>query len=123
MKPEDKPSRTSLEVLPSDEPAELLDFSPEERLFHEINLLRIEGYCFSFDPKSAAKRSGKQEFVELVKMPEGAISRPITVEPHPTYGHPSTLAYKLLQAVLKKILLEGSSTEAGLLDTMTFFSK
>ena len=67
MKPPDTPSRTSLEVLPSDEPAELLDLSPEERLFHEINLLRIE-------------RSGKQEFIQLVKMPEGAMSRPITVE-------------------------------------------
>lgn len=103
MKPEDTPARTTLEVLPSDE----LDFSPEERLFHEINLLRIEGYCFSFDPKSAAKRTGKQEFLELVKMPEGAISRPITVEPHPSYGYPSTLAYKILQAVLKKLSDEG----------------
>jgi hypothetical protein len=107
MKPEDTPSRNTIEVLPADEPADLLDYSPEERLFHEVNLLRIEGYCFSFDPKSAAKRTGKQEFIELVKMPEGSVSRPITIEPHPSYGFPSTLAYKILQAVLKKLSDEG----------------
>jgi hypothetical protein len=107
MKSEGTTSHTSFEVLPPDEPGELFDYSPEERLFHEINLLRIEGYCFSFDPKGAAKRTGKQEFVELVKMPEGAVSRPITVEPHPSYGYPSTLAYKILQAVLKKLSDEG----------------
>jgi hypothetical protein len=107
MEPEHTHSRNNLEVLPSEESGELLDLSPEERLFHEINLLRIEGYCFSFDPKSATRRTGKQEFVELVKTPEGAASRPITIEPHPTYGYPSTLAYKILQAVLKKLSDEG----------------
>jgi hypothetical protein len=107
MEPEDTHSPNSLVVLPSGEDGELLDFSPEERLFHEINLLRIEGYCFNFDPKSAAKRAGKHEFVELVKMPGGAVSKPITIEPHPSYGYPSTLAYKILQAVLKKLSDEG----------------
>jgi hypothetical protein len=107
MEPGISHSPNSLQIPPSDDAGELLDLSPEERLFHEINLLRIEGYCFSFDPKSAAKRAGKQEFIELVKMPEGAVSRPITIEPHPTYGYPATLAYKILQAVLKKLSDEG----------------
>src|ERR1700757_764410 len=103
MKPEDTSAHTSLEVLPPDEAGELLDFSPEERFFHKINLLRIEGYCFSFDPKNSSKRTGKQEFLELVKMPEGAVSRPISVEPHPPHGYPSTLPYKILSACLKKV--------------------
>jgi hypothetical protein len=107
MEPGISHSPKSLQIPPSDESGELLDLSPEERLFHEINLLRIEGYCFSFDPKSAAKRAGKQEFIELVKMPEGAVSRPITIEPHPTYGYPATIAYKILQAALKKLSDEG----------------
>ena len=81
----------------------VLELSPDERLFHEINLLRIEGYCFSFDPKGAAKRTGKQDFVELVKTQEGVKSHPISVKPDPDYGFPSTLAYKILQTVLKKL--------------------
>jgi hypothetical protein len=92
---------------PSDAEESSLDLSPEERLFHEINLLRIEGYCFSFDPKSAAKRTGKHDFIELVKTTEGLISRPISVKPDADYGYPSTLAYKILQAVLKKLSDEG----------------
>ena len=29
--------------------------------------------------------------------------RPITIEPHPTHGYPSVLAYKVLQAIVKKL--------------------
>lgn len=31
------------------------------------------------------------------------VDQPITIEPHPTYGYPSVLAYKLLQAIMKKL--------------------
>ena len=101
------PENNSLDTLDAENEEHSLALSPEERMFHEINLLRIEGYCFSFDPKGAAKRSGKQDFVELVKTEEGMISRPISVKPDADYGYPSTLAYKILQTVLKKLSDEG----------------
>ena len=75
----------------------------DERLFHEINLLRIEGFAFCFDPKAISRRQSKQDFIELIKMPEGLVYRPVSVEPHPTYGMPAIVAYKVLQAALKKL--------------------
>jgi hypothetical protein len=79
----------------------------DERLFHEINLLRIEGFAFCFDPKAAGRRKTKQDFVELIKMAEGSVTRPVTIEPHPSYGTPTVLAYRILQASLKKLSDEG----------------
>lgn len=75
----------------------------EERFFNEINLLRIEGYYFCFDPKKAGKIEAQQEFLERIKTPETILERPITIEPHPTFGYPSILAYKVFQAILKKL--------------------
>jgi hypothetical protein len=40
-------------------------------------------------------------------MPDGPVTRPITIEPHPTYGVPAIVAYKVLQAALKKLSDEG----------------
>lgn len=75
----------------------------EERFFNEINLLRIEGYYFCFDPKKAGKIDAQQEFLERIKTPEAIMERPITIEPHPSFGYPSILAYKVFQAILKKL--------------------
>src|SRR3954447_15074766 len=96
---------TEIEVQDQCNDTELI--SGDERLFHEINLLRIEGFAFCFDPKTTGRRQGKQDFLEMVRMPEGVVSRPITIEPHPTYGMPSVVAYKVLQAALKKLSDEG----------------
>jgi len=75
----------------------------EERLFHEINLLRLEGYYFCLDPKAAKRQRAKREFVERIKAPEDVLESPITIEPNPNYGYPSIVAYKVLQAIMKKL--------------------
>lgn len=80
----------------------------EERLFHEINILRIEGFYFCHDPKAAAKQSGKLNFLDRLKNPQEVIERPITIEINPQYGRPSVLAYKILQTVWKKLSDYGS---------------
>jgi hypothetical protein len=77
--------------------------SEEDRLFHEINLLRLEGYYFCLDPKAASRRKASEEFFERLKNREEIAQRPITISPHPSYGYPSVLAYKVLQAILKKL--------------------
>jgi hypothetical protein len=73
--------------------------SEEDRLFHEINLLRLEGYYFCLDPKAASRRKASEEFFERLKNREEIAQRPITISPHPSYGYPSVLAYKVLQAI------------------------
>jgi hypothetical protein len=84
------------------------EFSHEERLFNEINLLRIEGFYFCFDPKEAARRAGKQVFTEYLKNPEANIQeRPVVIVPNAVYGYPSVLAYKVLHAILKKLSDQG----------------
>lgn len=77
-----------------------------ERLLNELNLLKLEGCLFCFDPKEAARRSGTR-VVEQVERFQEVIKRPVRVEIHPNYGQPSVLAYKALQAVLKKATDEG----------------
>src|SRR5919197_4830718 len=91
------------QLIPATLSKELADSYDEPRLFHEINLLRIEGYYFCFSPKLAAIISGKQEFTERFKTSDRVIERAIAIEPNPTYGYPSPLAYKVLQAILKKL--------------------
>jgi hypothetical protein len=73
---------------------------PPERLLEEINLLRLEGLLFCFDPKQAKRRVGPLELGTI-------LGHPVTVEPHPNYGQPSTLAYKVLQAIFLKLTEEG----------------
>jgi hypothetical protein len=77
--------------------------SGDDRLFNEINLLRLEGYYFCLDPRAATKRKTKLEFIERIKIPKNIIEYPITIDPHPDYGYPSVLAYKVLQVILKKL--------------------
>jgi hypothetical protein len=40
--------------------------SGDDRLFNEINLLRLEGYYFCLDPRAATKRKTKLEFIERI---------------------------------------------------------
>jgi hypothetical protein len=75
-----------------------------ERLFHEINLLHLEGHYFTFDPKgSRAPTNPLKEIEERFRNPEANNAKPITIEPHPTYGAPSVFAYKVFQAIIKKL--------------------
>ncbi len=82
-------------------PPELQD----ARLFNEINLLRLEGFYFCLDPKEAARRThAKYEFFEIIKRPKSEIEkRPVVIVPNPHYGYPSILAYKVLQAIMRKL--------------------
>lgn len=72
----------------------------DERLFHELNLLRLEGVVFAFDPKGASRKTAVQ------RVPDPARDRgaqEVVITPHPTHGYPSVLAYKIFQAILKKL--------------------
>jgi hypothetical protein len=88
------------------------------RLFNEINLLRLEGFYFCLDPKEAARRTNeKYEFFEIIKRPKSEIEkRPVVVIPNPRYGFPSILAYKVLQAIMRKL----SSFSYPMPDTVHF---
>lgn len=101
-------------------PGELLVSLPPvevDRLMEEINILRLEGSLFCFDPRAAKQRQGR---VTL----EDARRQPLTIEIHPSYGQPSVLAYRVLQAVFLKLTDEGCApTEDGrclYLDTISF---
>src|SRR4051812_48036317 len=78
-----------------------------ERLFNEANLLRLEGRLFCFDPKEASRRAGTaQTFEEKVRLEE-TVKQPLVIKPDPEFGYPSPLAYKVLQAISKKLTEEG----------------
>lgn len=68
----------------------------------EINILRLEGRLFCFDPREARQRKG------MLIAPDEREGH-VTVELHPSYGQPSVLAYKILQAVFLKITEDGCS--------------
>jgi hypothetical protein len=93
MEPEDR----SLEPIDPNTPAD------DERLFNELNLLRLEGYYFCLDPKAAARYTHKREFIERIRTLDEVLERPIAIEPNPNYGYPSVIAYKVLQACMKKL--------------------
>jgi len=77
----------------------------DTRLFNEINLLRLEGFYFCLDPKEAVRRTNeKYEFFEIIRRPKTEIEkRPVVIVPNPRYGYPSILAYKVLQAIMRKL--------------------
>jgi|APEBP8051073178_1049388.scaffolds.fasta_scaffold09859_1 Replication initiator protein A. len=68
-------------------------------LLEELNVVRIEGRYFSFDKHEAKKKNGIYEYRDG--------DRGIVIETNPRYGQPSIIAYKVLQAVFRKITLEG----------------
>jgi hypothetical protein len=75
-----------------------------ERLFHEINLLNLEGHYFTFDPKVANVFLDPMKSVEKrLKNPKINEEEPIEIIPHPGYGKPSVFSYKVFQAILKKL--------------------
>ncbi len=86
-------------IIPTNNSIEAVD--DPEKLYHEINLLRIEGYYFCFD-KKITKNATKHTVSEEIKTPDGTVRKEIILVPHKEYGRPSVLAYKILQATLKK---------------------
>lgn len=77
----------------------------DDRLFNEINLLRLEGYYFCLDPKDALRRTNeKYEFLEIIRRRKTEIEKkPVIIIPNPNHGYPSILAYKVLQAIMFKL--------------------
>src|SRR5688572_27272037 len=93
-----------MRIKPAASDMDMTEPSPDERLFHEINLLRLEGYYFCLDPKEAARRRGRRELHDTLKRGTGAMEkRPVVISINPDYGQPSTTAYKILQAIIKKL--------------------
>lgn len=85
-----------------------------ERLFHEINLLHLEGHYFTFDPKAASVFLDPMKSVEKRLLnPKINEEHPIEVIPHPGYGKPSVFAYKVYQAILKKLSDYGHPVPEG----------
>jgi flagellar motility protein MotE (MotC chaperone) len=70
-----------------------------EPFLEEINTVRLEGRYFAFDPKRANTKPARQEFKEG--------ERTLEIIVHPDYGHPSILAYRILQHVFLKVTKEG----------------
>ena len=64
--------------------------------------MRLEGFYFVLDPKNSNRDITPKSFKQKIKTPEKIFNNPITIEPNPNYGWPSVLAYKVLQAILKK---------------------
>lgn len=79
-----------------------LDSFEIDTLLEEVNVLDLEGYLFAFDPKNKGLRTGKHK----IDLP-GQDGRTITLDFGIDYGQPSLLAYRVLQAVFKKITDEG----------------
>ena len=68
-------------------------------LLEEINVVRLEGRYFCFDKHEARKRLG------IYRYRDG--NREAIIEVNPRYGHPSILAYRVLQAIFRKVTVEG----------------
>jgi hypothetical protein len=78
------------------------NFELESRLVEEINILKLEGSLFCFDPKEAKRRRGKLTLADARKAP-------VTVHIHPDFGQPSVLVYKVLQSIFLKVAESGCS--------------
>ena len=68
-------------------------------LLEELHVVRLEGRYFCFDKLAAKKRTGVYTYRDG--------QRGLVIEVAPRFGHPSILAYKVLQAVFRKVTLEG----------------
>src|SRR3954466_12855836 len=71
-----------------------------DRLREEITILRIEGTLFCFDKHEAKRRTGI--ITSTLKDADGVV-RPVSIEIHPSYGQPSVIAYKIMQAIFLKM--------------------
>jgi hypothetical protein len=67
-------------------------------LLEELNIVRLEGRYFCFDKHAVGSRTG------ALRYRDGNRGLIIDVSRH---GHPSSLAYKVLQAAFRKVTLEG----------------
>src|SRR4051795_2177252 len=67
-----------------------------ERLTQEVNLLKLEGYVFCFDPREAKRRRGTLTLADARK-------QPVSIKVDDDFGQPSVLAYKVLQAIFLKL--------------------
>lgn len=81
------------------EPTKPTKLGQPETLLEELQMVRLEGRYFCFDKHEAKARTGVLEYRDG--------NRGLVIEVSQRFGHPSLLAYKVLQAVFKKI------TEAG----------
>ncbi len=82
-------------------------FELDRRLVEEINILKLEGSLFCFDPREAKRRRGKVTLADARKLP-------VSIAIHPDHGQPCVLAYKVLQAIFLKVAETGCSlTEDG----------
>jgi hypothetical protein len=87
------------------------NFELDRRLVEEINILKLEGSLFCFDPKKAKRRNGKLTLADTRR-------QPVTIDINPKYGQPSVLAYKVLQAIFLKVAETGCSlTEMAVAST------
>ena len=68
-------------------------------LLEELQVVRLEGRYFCFDRHEAKNRKGTLQYRDG--------SRGLLIEVSERYGHPSLLAYKVLQAIFRKVTLEG----------------
>lgn len=122
-------SKTSLDSQPAPEgtsPA-VVETPSDDRLFHEINLLKIEGRYFNFAPAQRGKRAKApgeavqplpdlKEIKRRLKEGDKSLQSVFIVTPHPDRGQPGELAYKVLQVILKRI----SNTRFTHLDSVQF---
>src|SRR3982751_5389912 len=69
-----------------------------DRLREEITILRIEGTLYCFDKHEAKRRTG---IIRNVIKDADRTEWPVSIEIHPSYGQPSTLAYKVAQAIFQ----------------------
>lgn len=81
------------------EPTKPTKLGQPQTLLEELQMVRLEGRYFCFDKHEAKARTGVLEYRDG--------NRGLVIEVSQRFGHPSLLAYKVLQAVFKKI------TEAG----------
>src|SRR4051812_342754 len=61
----------------------------DEKLFQEINLLRIKGYLFNFSPRRSGRRPDTLKIIEKsIKLPTGDVlsDQPLLFETNPNYG-------------------------------------
>lgn len=83
--------------------AEIVALAPSgqarDALLEEINVVKLEGRYFCFDLREVPKRKGTLEYRDG--------DRGLKIDLHPACGQPSILAYRVLQAIFRKVTLEG----------------
>ena len=95
-----------------------LTLTQDDRLYHELNLLRLEGFYFCFDPKEAGRRTkAAQEnprenrtfaYTEIIKLGDGSQQeKPLVIKIEDEWGYPSPLTYKICSAIQWKLMSYG----------------